>query len=342
LVVGLAAMVALVLGVSTMAFAANGDNWTLGQLNSATAITKLAGSGGVDGPMLQITNDDSGSDDTALDLNVQSGEPPMTVDSQRKVRNLNADKLDGMSSSAFASYERVVIVSPVGTNAQNGQALLDALASINDASASKPYLLYLEPDTYDLGNRSLQMKQWVDIQGSGELNTTITSGISSEDGSAATVEGADNTEMRFLTAQNTSTGDQLNQRTAILNDSGSPRMSHVSAKTIGGNPDVHIGVSNQGDSQPTMTDVTATASGSRNPNTAVQLVGGSATSRQSKLSAIGPGQNGALENDGGGSSAKVAVSQLVGGIQSPASALQCFDNYDENMTAVNCRSGASR
>jgi hypothetical protein len=368
LVVGLAAMVALVLGVATMAFAANGANWTLGQLNSATAITKLAGSGGVDGPMLQITNDDSGSDDTALDLNVQSGEPPMTVDSQTKVRNLNADKLDGMSSSAFDSYERVVIVSPVGTNAQNGQALLDALASINDASASKPYLLYLEPDTYDLGNRSLQMKQWVDIQGSGELNTTITSGVSSDDGSAATVEGADNTEMRFLTAQNTSTGDQLNQRTAVLNDSGSPRMSHVSAKTIGGDPDVHIGVSNQGDSQPTMTDVTAsasgnssrnfgvqisggsttmtgvtaTASGSRNPNTAVQLVGGSATSRQSKLSAIGPGQNGALENDGGGSSAKVAVSQLVGGIQSPASALQCFDNYDENMTAVNCRSGASR
>jgi hypothetical protein len=92
-----------------------------------------------------------------------------------------------------------------------------------------------------------------------------------------------------------------------------------------------------------MTDVTATASGSRNPNTAVQLVGGSATSRQSKLSAIGHGQNGVLENDGGGGgSAKVAVSQLVGGIQSPASALQCFDNYDENMTAVNCRSGASR
>jgi hypothetical protein len=64
--------------------------------------------------------------------------------------------------------------------------------------------------------------------------------------------------MRFLTAQDVDTeGDQRSERTAILNDSGSPRMTHVSAKTIGGDPNVHIGVSNQGDSQPTMTNVTA-------------------------------------------------------------------------------------
>ena len=93
--------------------------------------------------MLRVTNNDAGSDDTALDLNVQSGEPPMAVNSQTKVTNLNADRLDGMTSSAFASYERTVIVNPVGSNAQNGQALLNALASITDASASKPYLLYI-------------------------------------------------------------------------------------------------------------------------------------------------------------------------------------------------------
>src|SRR4051812_21992416 len=149
LVVGIATMVAALLGAASMAFAGNGDPWILGQLNSATAITRLAGGGGVDGPMLAVTNNDSGSDDTAVDLNVQSGEPPMTVNSQTKVPNLNADKLDGMNSTAFASYERTVIVSPVGTNAQNGQALLNALASIKDASASKPYLLYIEPETYN-------------------------------------------------------------------------------------------------------------------------------------------------------------------------------------------------
>ena len=44
----------------------------------------------------------------------------------------------------------------------------------------------------------------------------------------------------------------------------------------------------------------------------------------------------------GGSSIKVALSQLVGGIVASGNSLQCFDNYDENLAAVNCRSGASK
>jgi len=339
-VVGLATMVAILLGVASMAFAGNGDPWILGQLNSATSITRLAGQGGVDGPMLQLTNKDSGSDDTALDLNVQSGEPPMTVNSLAKINNLNADRLDGQNSSAFASYERTVIVSPVGTNAQNGQALLNALSSINDASASKPYLLYIEPETYDLGNRTLQMKPHVDIEGSGVLNTTITSTVSSDSGVAGTVEGAGNTELRFLTVQSTSTPSVQDIRISILNDSGSPRLTHVSAETTGVDNSFHIGVSNTGNTRPTMTDVTASASASRNIDTAVQIIGGSVTIRQSQLSATGTGQNTALAQDGG--SAKVALSQLVGGTEGNDHGLQCFDNYDENLNPVNCRSAASK
>jgi hypothetical protein len=302
----------------------------------------------------------------ALDLNVQSGEPPMTVNSQAKVNNLNADRLDGQNPSAFASYERTVIVSPVGTNAQNGQALLNALSSINDASASKPYLLYIEPETYDLGNRRLQMKPFVDMQGSGELNTTITSTVSSENGTAGSVEGANNAEVRFLTVQNTGTPSVEGFRISILNDSGSPQFTHVSAETTGGDNAYHIGVSNTDNARPTMTDVmasasgsssrnagvlvsggsttmsdvTASASGSRNPNTAVQIDDGSVTINQSKLSATGPGQDEALAQDGG--SAKVALSQLVGAVEGNVNSLQCFDNYDENLNPVNCRSAAGR
>jgi hypothetical protein len=363
LVVGIATIVAVFLGVASMAFAGNGDPWILGQPNSATTTT-LAGVGGADGPMLRLTNNDSGSDDTALDLKVQPNEPPMTINSQIKVTDLNADRLDGQNASAFASYERTLIVSPVGTNAQNGQALLDALSSIKDASASKPYLLHIEPETYNLGNRSMQMKPFVDIEGSGELNTTITSSVSSDGGTTGTVEGADNAEMRFLTVQSTGTAGE--NSIAILNDSGSPRLTHVSANTSGGDNGFHIGVSTQGRSQPTMTDVTASASGSssrnvgvhisggsttmtgvtasasgsRNPNTAVQIDDGSVTISQSTLSATGPGQDEALANDGG--SAKIAVSQLVGGTQGSVNSLQCFDNYDENLNPVNCRSAASR
>jgi hypothetical protein len=72
----------------------------------------------------------------------------------------------------------------------------------------------------------------------------------------------------------------------------------------------------------------------------MEIEAGSATIRQSKLSATGPGQDLALSSDGG--TTKVAVSQLVGGIQAINNSLQCFDTYDENMAAVNCRSGASK
>jgi hypothetical protein len=74
-------------------------------------------------------------------------------------------------------------------------------------------------------------------------------------------------------------------------------------------------------------------------NAGMQISGGSITIMHSKLSATGA--KSALQQVGG-SSIKVALSQLVGGIVASGNSLQCFDNYDENLAAVNCRSGASK
>jgi hypothetical protein len=103
--VGLAVILALVLGVASAAFGANGQAWILGQNNVATAITKLAGAAGVNGPMLQLINNNADANDTALDLRVQSGESPMTVNSATKVANLNADRLDGKDFGALGAQE---------------------------------------------------------------------------------------------------------------------------------------------------------------------------------------------------------------------------------------------
>jgi hypothetical protein len=92
-----------------MAFAANGDAWRLGRNNAATAITRLGGIAGVDGPMLSLTNNNAATNDTALDLKVQSGEPPMTVNSSAKVANLNSDQLDGKDSGQFATRLHALI-----------------------------------------------------------------------------------------------------------------------------------------------------------------------------------------------------------------------------------------
>jgi len=97
--VGIAVIVGLVVGLASTALGANGGIFKLGQTNVATLITRLAGTQGVNGAMFEVQNNNSGTDDTALSLKVQSGEPPMQVDSPTKVTNLNADQLDGLDSN---------------------------------------------------------------------------------------------------------------------------------------------------------------------------------------------------------------------------------------------------
>ena len=84
-VVGLAVILALVLGVATAAFGANGDVFKVGRSNFASAVSVLDKSGA--GP--------------ALRLLVDSG-APMAVNSSAKVTNLNADKVDGKDAPLWA------------------------------------------------------------------------------------------------------------------------------------------------------------------------------------------------------------------------------------------------
>jgi hypothetical protein len=95
------------------------------------------------------------------------------------------------------TYKRTIVVSPVGTNAQNGAALLAAVASVNP-TATSPYLITIEPGTYDLGSHTLGLKAFLDVEGSG-LNTHVTSA------STATIQGANYSEIRDLDVLNSLT-----------------------------------------------------------------------------------------------------------------------------------------
>ena len=99
--VGLAVILALVVGVSTTALAGTGvgARFDLGKTNTVNAVTKLVGS--VAGPSLQIDNNSSNASATALDLQVEPGKAPMKVNSDAQVANLNSDKLDSLDASAF-------------------------------------------------------------------------------------------------------------------------------------------------------------------------------------------------------------------------------------------------
>jgi hypothetical protein len=129
MVFGLALVLALMFGVASMALAGTGVGgvFNLGVTNTVNALTKLTGS--VAGPSLQIDNNSTNTAATALDLQVEPNKPPMKVNSQTKVTNLNADKIDGKDSSAFVPTSRApmwVVVNSTGTIARKSPEVISA------------------------------------------------------------------------------------------------------------------------------------------------------------------------------------------------------------------------
>jgi hypothetical protein len=93
------ASLALFIALGSAGYAANGGSFILGQSNSATSATSLTSNN--PGRTLKLTQQSTASGATALGLNVPSGKPPLTVNSDVRVVNLNADTVDGIDSASF-------------------------------------------------------------------------------------------------------------------------------------------------------------------------------------------------------------------------------------------------
>lgn len=94
---------AVVLGITSAALAGTGvgDTFNLGRINTVNRISRLVGS--PDNAMLRVSNNDAGTNATALDLQVEPGHAPMKVNSSSQVSNLNADLVDRRSASSFVA-----------------------------------------------------------------------------------------------------------------------------------------------------------------------------------------------------------------------------------------------
>jgi hypothetical protein len=149
-------------------------------------------------------------------------------------------------------YVRTVIVSPVGTQLQNGTALLNALAGITGASPTNPYLLKIEPGVYDLGLLSLHMKPNVDIEGSGELVTRINAHTddTTPDLTQGTMFGADQAALRFLTVFSGIEGGAQRVAKALSCIGTSPIVEGVTLRAVGG--DVITGLYTAQGASPTL------------------------------------------------------------------------------------------
>lgn len=118
-------------------------------------------------------------------------------------------------------YNNVIIVAPSGGDFTSP---VDAMNAITDASASNPYLVKIMPGVYNIGTNMVNMKSYVDIEGSGE-NTTKIIGSSAP----GPIMGASNSEIRFLTVQAFNTEGGTNA--AIINAQASPRITNVTVIT---------------------------------------------------------------------------------------------------------------
>lgn len=106
---GLAVALALAMAITTgVAEAAKSSSLKSGVQNAVRATTSMVGA--VAGPVLRLDNDGSGA---ALDLQVEPGNAPMSVNSDGRVTNLNADTLDGQDASAFMSASTYRVDKPI-------------------------------------------------------------------------------------------------------------------------------------------------------------------------------------------------------------------------------------
>ncbi len=122
------------------------------------------------------------------------------------------------------SYIKTVLVSPGG----------DLRAAVNAATSGT--MIKIEPGTYDLGVTTLTMKSGVDLEGSGEGLTTITSQVN---GAAAipnsgTITLASGSEVRFLTVANNAPGTVYRVAVYASGVNQTARLTNVTLTTAGG------------------------------------------------------------------------------------------------------------
>jgi hypothetical protein len=129
---------------------------------------------------------------------------------------------------------QTVHVHPVpGDHTASGTALLNALAGITNASSTKHYVLKLEPGIYDVGGTEVAMKDYVDIEGSGQLATIIRgTGNNDTDSLTAVVQGALSTELRDLQVQSTGSS-HLNSIAILIPEDADLRIVDVTAVATG-------------------------------------------------------------------------------------------------------------
>ncbi len=151
LAIGVAVMVALVLGLASAALGADGGPFKLGKSNIAQSVTSLIKGGA--GP--------------ALNLQVDSG-PPLSVNSSARVDNLNSDQLDGKDSSQLRATSFYEVNEPIYGQA-NTLTGNNASCDAGDEMVSGGYVGLTEPGAQIVTSAPNAPRTWGVIVKSGDI-----------------------------------------------------------------------------------------------------------------------------------------------------------------------------
>lgn len=157
-----------------------------------------------------------------------------------------------------ASAVQVVNINADPNPTAGGTALIITLANITDNSASKPYLITMDPGTYDVGDSRVTLKPFIDIQGSGQANTIIqgNGNTTASDLLNGVLKGASSMELRNLQVR--CVGGSGRYGIALYNGGTAPTLRNVTIVASGG--DLNWGIRNNGGS-PLIEDSTITVTG---------------------------------------------------------------------------------
>ncbi|WP_298434228.1 hypothetical protein [Geobacter sp.] len=233
----------------------------------------------------------------------------------------------------------LIVVAPAGGDFTSP---LDALNAITDASAEKPYLVKIMPGTYDLGLATLVMKEYVDVEGAGELVTRLRGSAAD----AGVVAGASHAELRNLTVEASGAEGNI---VGIFSASAAPRLTHITVHAEGGKN--AYGIYNLLAS-PLISDVTVTAEGSgatfgifslhSSPlvrNSSITAGTGVSSYYSGTTTVEGSTVAGSLATlyTGTGAATSVANTRLQGGSPVTNGIVKCVGTYDGSFEPVTCR-----
>ena len=163
-----AVLVGLVLALFTsgMVVGAAGAPLILGQLNSGSGQLTTLKSGGSQ-TAFQVVNpgngralDVSAANAVPLRIVAPSGTAPMTVNSSRRVANLNADKLDGKSASAFLPSKTYTVTASVYV-APSALAAVTASCDTGDLALGGGFYAVDLPTTHIIDNYPGGTSSWL-------------------------------------------------------------------------------------------------------------------------------------------------------------------------------------